>query len=351
MQRNELLKYFYELTPIEVSRKNETQTKPNPFYSYLESIGLKNEKNIYHLPSSNFIIPNYKGEASIWEKLDLSPYQSIFRLKKATRYSKEPFSYADFIAIRYVYSGEAIIQTPDTQFQLYKNDICLLNSGFVLSQQLDHDEDIVFTLMFEKDYLIRNVIKNLKDSGVVTRFILDYIMDNKNPQNYIIFHGNENDRISKTIEDMLCEFIDPTQYGDVLIDSYLKILLIEMMNCTYEYSNTSESRQTIKLAEILNYIDTHFENISLNILANEFGYNSKYLSRLIKTYTGKNFKDFIIEKKMSQICLMLSNSELSISQILERNNIQNETFFYKKFKDMYGMTPKEYRDSIQANLI
>lgn len=160
--------------------------------------------------------------------------------------------------------------TPDTSFVLYKNDICLLNSGFVLSQQLSHDDDVVFTLLFEKNYLIKNILKDMKESSIVTRFIMDYILNNINKQNYIIFHGQDNDRITHAIEDMLCEFIENTPYGELLIDSYVRILFIEMMNSPYDYCKKPESRQTIQLAEILNYIHTNYSTCSLETQSKKF---------------------------------------------------------------------------------
>ena len=343
MYRNELRNYFYQLTPMELKRKNSPDPIPSRFYLYLESIGLKNEQGIYHLPASTFQISNVKAEDTIWSALDISPRQSLFRIKKASRYFREPMAYADFIAIRYVYSGETKIRTPDTSFTLNKNDVCLLNNNFVLSQYLSHDEDIVFTLMFEKEYLIHNVIHNLKGSGVITRFMVDYILENKHPQNYIIFHGADNDRIPAIIEDMLCEYIDPTAYGDTLVLSYLQILLIEMINCDFEYSKTPESKSTIKLAEILNYIDCNYNNVSLETLSAVFGYNSKYVSRLIKNYTGKNFKDFILEKRIEKVKLLLINTDMPIHQIMEQCGLNNETYFYKRFRDLFQMNPGDYR--------
>lgn len=349
MTRSELRNYLYHLTPSELKRKESPVPIPSRFYTHLESIGLKDERGVFHLPASTFQVPNVKPDGTLWSAMDVSPRQALFRIKKATRYFDEPLAYADFIAIRYVYSGESQIRTPETSFTLGRNDACLLNSSFVLSQHLSHDEDVVFTLMFEKDYLIRNVIHNLKGNDVITRFIVDYILENKNPQNYIIFHGADNDRLVTIMEDMLCEYIDPTVYGETLVLSYLQTFLIEMIYCDYDYSKNPESKSTIRLAEILNYIDGNYNNVSLEILSDVFGYNSKYISRLIKNHTGKNFKDFILEKRMEQVKLLLTNTDMPIHQIMERCGLTNETYFYKRFNSLFHMSPNEYRKRFKRN--
>jgi AraC-like DNA-binding protein len=301
------------------------------------------ENGIYILPDSHFKPPYETDDTSIWNQLAQSPCQSIITIKKASRFYKEPMAYAKFIAMRYVYSGETQMNTLNSSFILHQNDVCLLNSGFTFSQYLSHDEDIVFTLMFEKDYLLRNVLKDTKVNSVITRFILDYIMDNKNPQNYILFHGNDNDRIQNIMENLLCEYIEPGDYSEALIESYIRIFLLEIFCCDFEYSKTPESRQSLHIAKILDYIDKNFNTVTLDILALKFGYNSKYLSRLIKNYTGKNFKDLILEKRMERASLLLLNTDLTIHMIMEDCGLSNETYFYRCFHKKYNMTPNEYR--------
>ena len=39
----------------------------------------------------------------------------------------------------------------------------------------------------------------------------------------------------------------------------------------------------------------------------------------------------------------LKNSNLPIYEISEKSGYNNLTFFYKKFKEYYGLSPQEYR--------
>jgi AraC-like DNA-binding protein len=290
-------------------------------------------------------LPSLKASAadgpSLWDALECSVHQSLFCLKR--EFPEVPDYTDDCLTIRFVYSGQAVIDSPDHSFCLHPNDLCLFNRGFLHSRQLWGSDDLIFLLRFDKEYLLTSLLNNMKDTGECSRFIFEHIINNANPQNYIIFHGEENCRITEIIEDMLCEFLSPTNYGGVLLDSYLKILLIEMMHCSYTPKHTTKDRQSAKLAEILNYIDDNYRTVTLDVLAEEFNYNSKYISRLIKVHTGKNFKDLILEKRMAEVCALLTQSDLSISQILIQTGMNNETYFYKKFRELYGTSPNVYR--------
>jgi AraC-like DNA-binding protein len=46
---------------------------------------------------------------------------------------------------------------------------------------------------------------------------------------------------------------------------------------------------------------------------------------------------------MSQAAYLLTNSTLPVADIIESVGYDNTSYFYRKFKEWYGMGPKEYR--------
>lgn len=343
MTRKELIGHFFELTEREAYSRNNPSAKPSAFYHFLEEEGYLEADGVYHMPSIFFAYPDSSPPKTWTDSIDKSPYQSIFRIKKATRFQQEPLSYADFLCIRYVYSGEALITTRDSRFVMRQNDILLINSGFVLSQCLMHEDDVVFTLMFEKDYLIHHVLNNKAAGNVISRFISSYIMSSTNPRNYILFHGKDNDRIPRVIEDMLMEYTAPTDLGTILLEAYLQILLVEMSHSDYEFRQDRDSRHLYVIAEILDDIDRNYSTVTLQSLSEKYSYNSDHISRLIRRATGKTFKDYLLDRRMEAVCSALKNTSLPISEIESEAGFQNETYFYKQFRRKYGMTPNEYR--------
>lgn len=350
MFRSELLEHIYDLTPSEEERLRSGNAVPSRFYEYMDLIGRKDERGVYHLPDSHFKLPVKRSDPTIWGRLENSPHQDIVLVKKASRFYQEPYAYADFISLRYVYSGQTHIHTLDSDFYLKENDLCLLSNGFTFSQFLHNKEDLVFTIMFEKDYLLKNVLEDVTGGDLIAKFILDYICGKTSSHNYIIFHGGKNDRIRHVMEDILCEYMDPSVYGKELIETYIKLFLFEMLGCQYTYEENPESRHSYALAEVLARIDTEYETLTLDQLAGDIGYNSSYLSRMIKNETGMNFKDLILRKRMEHASILLKNSGLPIREIMLRCGLANESYFYKKFKEFYGCSPKEYRAGRRANV-
>lgn len=342
--RSSLISQIHALTPSEKRRKEHPTDEPSAFYRRLEEQGMRRSDGVYRMPSIFIKTGSRNSPETLTEYIDQSPCQQYFRLKKATRFTREPFSYADFLSIRYVYSGSDMMRTPSSSFELRQNDICLLNSGFVMAQHLKHEEDAVFTLMFEKEYLIK-LLRRRGDQNMITRFIYSYVLNSPHPQNYILFHGGRNDRLPRLFEDLVMEYAYPDQDSHTLLEAYLQILLVEMGRCDFDYEKNAESRKSFLTAGVLQEIEENYAEVTLEGLAERFGYHPDYISRRIRSATGKGFKDYLLQIKMSHVERLLKGSDLTVSEIQERAGFHNETHFYRKFKEMFGCSPGEMRSS------
>ena len=78
-------------------------------------------------------------------------------------------------------------------------------------------------------------------------------------------------------------------------------------------------------------------------LAEMMGYDVYWLSREIKKRTGKTYKELLLSKRMQQASYLLTKSSLPVTDIIELVGYDNSSYFYRKFKEKYGLSPKEYR--------
>jgi len=351
MNRNEIRKHLAELSNSEKKYLNDPSVTLNDFYLTLEKMGMKDENGIFIMPEK-LIDEGAAGIRNIdpsffWNRLDTSIHQNEFILKKATRFYREPFMSADFIAIRYVYAGECIIYTPGNKIIMKQNDVMLMNCGFIVSQHLKHAEDIVFTFLFKRKYISERLQSNSLVSNEITRFFFDYINRKDSIQSYQLYHGGDNLLIKDAIEAILCEFLDPIKDGgNILLESLLNVFLIQLSTCPYE-SELKYKDDVDRIAGMLNYINLNYQNVTLEILSLKYGYNAKYISRFFKKLTGVSFKDYVFKKKLHSFINGLVNTNQPIQKLLEKENISSETYFFNRFKKIYHMSPAEYRNKMQ----
>lgn len=92
------------------------------------------------------------------------------------------------------------------------------------------------------------------------------------------------------------------------------------------------------------YIDQHlFEVISLETMAEEFGYDTYYLTTVFRKNTGKTIKHYILEKKTEQAKILLSSTQMEIQEISDVLSFQSSSYFCTQFKKITGESPLSYR--------
>lgn len=98
------------------------------------------------------------------------------------------------------------------------------------------------------------------------------------------------------------------------------------------------------IQEILDYIQEHYhKNIYLSDLAHEFFYNQSYISSLFKKHLDKTFTEYLKDIRMAKACVLLLETEDSITDIANQVGYSDYCYFSKIFKKTYGITPLQYR--------
>lgn len=101
------------------------------------------------------------------------------------------------------------------------------------------------------------------------------------------------------------------------------------------------------MQHIIDFINQHIDQqISLNMVADAFQMSSGHLSRVFKKETGQSFTEYTKRIKMEKAAqLLVSHPELKIAVIGDKLGFTTSYYFSKVFKEVYGMTPVQYRKS------
>ena len=127
--------------------------------------------------------------------------------------------------------------------------------------------------------------------------------------------------------------------------------LSELAQCT-DYRLLSNAQlqcvdndaQLEQINAIVSRISEHLaEPLSAADLARDLGMSESGFSRFFRRATGNTFTDFVNHVRISRACQLLMESDMFISHIgydVGFNNIAN---FNRRFLDIKGMTPSDYR--------
>lgn len=94
------------------------------------------------------------------------------------------------------------------------------------------------------------------------------------------------------------------------------------------------------------YIELHLQDeIDCNKLAKEMGYAPYYLSRKFRREAGEDLRIYIRNARLDYSRLMLKDRMLSVQEISDELHFCSQSYFSQRFRERFGMTPAEYRNS------
>jgi AraC-like DNA-binding protein len=81
-------------------------------------------------------------------------------------------------------------------------------------------------------------------------------------------------------------------------------------------------------------------------LAQDLHMSESQFSRFFKRATGNNFTDFVTQVRIGRACHLLMESDRQITQICYEVGFNNIANFNRRFRDVKGMTPSEFRRQV-----
>lgn len=117
------------------------------------------------------------------------------------------------------------------------------------------------------------------------------------------------------------------------------------------HMSTSSSKATenpvVRLA--MNYIQKHYhEKISLEMLSEDIGFSSSYVSKCLVKHLNKNFNTILLETRCKEAVKLLSVDRLTVNEIAYKVGFSDPNYFGKCFKSYFGDSPKAYSNKLMG---
>ncbi|MBO4325987.1 MAG: helix-turn-helix transcriptional regulator [Clostridia bacterium] len=137
-----------------------------------------------------------------------------------------------------------------------------------------------------------------------------------------------------------------SRYERYKSDAYIfDVLLLETIYVAEKLAKKTTPQQ--QLAErVQEYILQNTTRVlTVDELADKFGYNKQYLGRVFKAEYGSTIKDYINSRKMALAKKFLATSDMPVAAVGQFLGWQDLNQFLKYFKYHEGVTPSQYRSS------
>lgn len=106
---------------------------------------------------------------------------------------------------------------------------------------------------------------------------------------------------------------------------------------------TDDSISPIILKLLRNIEKNYSKDLNLKEISETYNINSIYLGQLFQKETGILFSDYLNNFRVNKAKNLLVETSLKAAEIGELVGYANKNYFYRKFKDIVGITPSEWR--------
>lgn len=123
----------------------------------------------------------------------------------------------------------------------------------------------------------------------------------------------------------------------LFIDSFLR-------SSTSAQTGMGNSLRDFYIKEAFSYIEQNFQNdISVEDIAASCGLNRSYFGKIFHENMGKTPQEFLISYRMTKATELLKLTGLSVADIGNAVGYPNQLHFSRAFKNVYGISPRQWR--------
>lgn len=150
--------------------------------------------------------------------------------------------------------------------------------------------------------------------------------------------------VENLLEGMIWTLVDGRTGTNTVLETSMGLLFmnLSMYADVVGRSGSGGDEQSLIFAA-LKYIEDRYSDGTLAQLSRELDRPEYYVSRLLKKYTGSNFKELLQQRKLQQAAYLLAHTPLPVEAVLAYIGYDNSSYFYRRFRLRYGCSPKEYR--------
>lgn len=246
--------------------------------------------------------------------------------------------------IIYVVNGSTRVTINDKVVYGKTGDLIFIDKEALhFIQRVEEDKEVFQykTLVYDLDFL------RVDDENAIQEQIIGPLLDKKVAfENLINSESKNYESIKQNYLNLLTAYKSKNNYSSLKILSLIYELIYEMYDSGHVHHNavnTNKNEHIIKCVMV--YINKYYsENINIAKLATLVGFSECYFMHFFKKNIGQSVIDYINCYRINVAVDRLNNSNETIENIALSTGFCSSSYFIKKFKDKFGITPLQYRN-------
>ena len=267
----------------------------------------------------------------------------LIQVRPHTRFVHFPKHTHNYIEMIYMCQGSTTHILNGNEIVLEQGDLLFLNQNAVQEILPAGEDDIAVNFIVLPEFLDTAFSMMGDEENQLRDFLVGALCGRDGETSWMYFHVADILPIQNLIENMVWTIFYDSSNKRSCTQITMGLLFLQLLDYMDKMETGGTKYDSEITAAVLSYINGHYKNGTLSELSEQMGYDVYWLSREIRRRTGRTYKELLQEKRMQQAVYLLANSEIPVTDIIESIGYDNTSYFYRKFREKYGMSPKEYR--------
>lgn len=243
----------------------------------------------------------------------------------------------------FVERGEVVLMVDGNTYTGKADDIFFINPGQMHQLVLEKKDTQYFSFVFAMDWL------DFRDTDYVQNAILNPLKTDMGfPLHLHPDHPCHSQLKKEFLSLRQIYIMQPDNYRLMTKILLYKIILVLASNQLFipmaSRKSLNHSQSAIRVKELMEYVAQHYqEHITLEQAAGIMHMSPKYFSSFFTKTFLISFVQYVNHYRIDQACILLKTTDMPVIEIALEVGFDNFSYFIRKFKEIRGYTPKEYR--------
>lgn len=268
----------------------------------------------------------------------------LIEVRPHTRFVHFPKHKHNYVELVYMCSGTTthILNETDT-VTLNEGDLLFLNQNATQEILPASENDIAVNFIILPEFFDRSIYM-IEQENVLRDFLLQTLSGDTSMYSYVHISARNIPPVLNLLENMIWTIFADQKNTYTINQTTMGLVFMNLSVFAEKINSASPEQYEQSLVfTVLQYIESHYKAGTLSDISAQINQPAYSVSRMLKKHTDKNFKELLQERKLQQAAYLLSQSSLTTEQVMEAIGYDNSSYFYNRFREKYGCTPREYR--------
>lgn len=285
-------------------------------------------------------------QQSLLEK-EYSPHFFAYYYKQWEHYTM-PYHQHNSTEIMYVISGSCTVEVRsgtggEERFRLKRSELIILDAN--VPHRLIVEPDAACRMLnvefgFAEHKGVAPSLSSLaREEGDLADFL---------QKPFISLMLSDPEEVFHVLKALVLELDQHGKEGGSLVQLLFAELLLRLSRLRRERLVASQQPSQLYVRRAVEFLHQNYDrSLQASEVAAAVNVHPGYLHRIFKAQTGRTLTDYLNLLRMEKAKMLLGQSEIPVAEIADYVGISSRQYFHLLFKKYAGVTPVEYRNSIE----